>query len=289
MSILDVKNKLDKLINRARDIPTLPSVVLQVNRVLRDDTATIERVGETIERDPALTSKILRLANSSYYGLSYHIDTLAKAITVLGFNTVRNLAVTISLFKIFDKSIPFSLDFKGLWQHSLGCAIASKALTNKKKDPILQEKTFIYGMLHDIGNLIISENLPAEMGMIMERLGRNKTLTLYEVEKEILSFTHSDVGAFVAERWHFPPELTDTIRLHHNPEIAKKHHETVYAVYAGNQIAKALKLGKSISEKVENINPRTWEILGLLEQDLSTLLLEIKTDFDGIINSWDLD
>ncbi len=283
------KKELDRIINKIKELPTLPSVILQINRVLRDENTTIEKVVDIIERDSSLTSKVLRLANSSYYGLSYNVDTLTRAIVVLGFNTVKNLAVTVSLLKIFDNPLISSFDIKELWLHSLGCAIASKTLISKKRDPLLHEKAFVCGILHDIGKLALYTNLPADVSRVMEKLKKNKNQTFHEAEKEILDFTHSDIGALIAEKWHFPRELSDAIKFHHSPEMAKEHHEIIYAVHAGNEIAKALDLGRSTFEKVKDINPNTWKILSLSEEDLSMLLLEIKSDFDSIVNSLDLD
>ncbi len=283
------KEELEKVINRVQELPTLPSVALQINRMLMKDNTAIESVTEILERDPALASKVLRLANSSYYGLSCHVDTLSRAVIVLGFNAVRNLVVTVSLLKIFKNPSLSPFDIKGLWLHSMGCAIASKALSCKNRHPVLQEKTFLCGILHDIGKLLIYTNLPVKMTGVIEKLQENKSLTLHDAEKEILDFTHSDVGALLAEKWHFPRELTDAIKLHHNPQIAKDNHEIIYAVHAGNEIAKALELGRSAFEKVRDIHPDTWKILSLSEEDLSMLLPEIKSDFDSVTGSLDLD
>jgi len=281
-------SKTLETLSKIKELPTLPFVVLQLNRILRDETATIEEINSTIARDSSLTSKVLRLANSSYYGLSYHVDTLTKAIIILGSNTIRNLAVTISLSKLFDNPSASSFDIKGLWLHSLGCAVTSKAFVSKKKDPVSYEKAFIAAILHDIGKLVIYLNLPDKMDTVIETINKEANLNPSEIERNILGFTHSDVGAYVAEKWHFPRELTDAIKFHHNPETAKDNLELIYAVHAGNEIAKALAFGKSTCEKVRNINPSTWKILEITEDDLQTLLLEVKMNFYSIVDSLNL-
>ncbi len=281
------KSQLSEIVIDVKDIPSLPSVVMKVNSALMDKSETTHGICKIIEKDFALTSKILKLANSSYYGLSYSVDTLSMAISILGFNTVRNLAVTVSLHNIFDRSSS-SFDAKGLWFHSLGTAIASKALTFKGKNNTLKEKAFICGMLHDIGNLVINKNLPEETDRIVERLKGDSTLTLCKAEMEVLGFTHPEAGALVAEKWHFPHELINAIKFHHNPEMTQKNRKLIYAVYAGNEIAKALNLGKSISDKIADINPVTWKELSLSEKDLSLLIPKIETDFDDVINFMDI-
>ncbi len=94
--------RVDAIVKRLRELPSLPTVLLEVNRVMNSPAVTVDEVRDIISRDPSITSKILRMANSSYYGLSYRVDTLGKAITVLGFNTIRNLAVTASVYDIFE-------------------------------------------------------------------------------------------------------------------------------------------------------------------------------------------
>lgn len=295
--------KIETFVSRVKDLPTLPSVVLKVNQALMDNSATIDSVSEIIGRDPALTSKVLRLANSSYYGLSYHVDTLARAITVLGFNAIRSLATTVSVFKIFGRDMIDSLDIKGLWYHSLGCAIASKALVYRM-DMELQEKAFICGLIHDIGKVVIAQNLPGETTEVLRRLEDANASDMAEIEKDLIGFTHPEVGALIAEKWHFPKEFSLAIRLHHcldvpgsgdKPSGAADMEEEdgstilIYAVYAGNQVAKNLGLGKSWNKRVKEIHSLVWEVLGLAEEELPELFTRIKEDFSSIVNSGDLE
>lgn len=285
---------VEKLIRGINDLPTLPYVMIQINQALTDDSVTIHAVSEIIEKDPSLTSKVLRLANSSYYGLSYHVDTITRAITVLGFNTVRNLAFTASVFKIFSENVSFTFDIKGLWHHSLGCAIASKTLIHNE-DPVLGEKVFICGILHDIGKIIIAQNLPDLLEKVLKEIEDNRNMTLYDAEKNIIGLTHSEVGALVAEKWRFPKELTSIIRFHHKPSLVNPFPDiTDYTilhngVYAGNQIAKSIALGKSTDGKVSTVPPSTWKSLGISEKKLPDILYRIKLDFAAVANSWDLE
>lgn len=288
-------NKIDRL--KIRELPLLPDILLNLNRVLHSKSVTIDAVNTIIERDPAITAKILKLANSSYYGLSYMVDTLKKAITVLGFNTIRNLAVTVSVSGIFARSSHQSIDVKELWHHSIGCAIASKSLLSKK-DPLIQEKSFMCGILHDIGKIIIFLNLPEDTKKILEKIKQNRLLTQCEAERELLGFDHSVLGSFISEKWHFPKELACGISLHHNPEQFASFTDKmenreeaellIYSVYTGNQIAKAMALGTSSDPLVSNINPIAWEKLGIREKDLPPVLLNIKEIFKDVLNSWNM-
>ena len=285
---------IGKLIRGINDLPTLPNVMLRIKQALTDDAVTIQALSEIIEKDPSLTSKVLRLANSSYYGLSYRVDTITRGITVLGFNIIRNLAFTASVSKIFSENISFPFDIKGLWHHSLGCAIASKALI-PNKDPVLGEKIFICGIIHDIGKIIIAQNLPDLLERVLKEIEDNRNLTLSDAEKNIIGVTHSEVGALVAEKWRFPKELTSIIRFHHKPSLVNPFPDiTDYTilhnrVYTGNQIAKSIALGKSTDGKVSAIPLSIWNSLGISEKELPDILYRIKLDFDAVANSWDLE
>lgn len=282
---------LDKLFYKLTDIPTLPSIVLQINKILKNDYISTREIGSVIEKDPSLTSKVLKFANSSYYGLSYSVNTVTRAITVLGLNTIRNIAITASVFEIFNSKKTFPFDVVNLWYHSLGCAIASKALISKE-DHLLEEEAFICGILHDIGKVIIAQNMPDLMMDVLNRIRDGKSQS--DVERDIIGYTHSDIGAILSEKWHLPEELCETIRFHHCPRYyderksLKGHPFLLYAVYAGNQISKALALGKSTDVIVNEIDLVTWSTLHISESDLREILFSIKMDFDFILESWKL-
>ena len=288
-------NKINTL--KIKELPLLPDILMKLNRVLHSKSVTIDTVNTIIEKDPALTAKILKLANSSYYGLSYMVGTLKKAITVLGFNTIRNLAVTVSVSGIFAGNTHRSVDVQKLWHHSIGCAIASKSLLSGK-NPLIQEKAFMGGILHDIGKIIIFLNFPEDTKKIIEKIKGNKLLTESEAERELLGFDHSDLGSFIAEKWHFPKELACSISLHHNPEQFASYTDKlenreeaellIYSVYTGNQIAKAMALGTSSDPLASNINPPAWQKLGITEKDLPSILLKIKENFKDVIDSWNM-
>jgi putative nucleotidyltransferase with HDIG domain len=291
------KKDLKEIIENTSDLPELPTVLMEVNRLIRKPTITVNEISNLIVKDPALTSRILRMANSSYYGLSYKVATLSKAISVLGFNIIQNLGITVTIFKMFNKCNPALLNIKGLWHHSLGCAIASKFIL-KKKSRVLQEKAFLSGILHDIGKVIIAENFPEETNKTLTKLREDEFSTQSELEKDFIGYTHSDFGAFIAEKWQFPPELSIAIRFHHNPQIFldnisgdDDHKDTLcllLAVHAGNQLAKLLNLGKSSDNKVDIIEDLTWEYLNIDSDNIEEVLMDIRDAFDEVLDDWGL-
>jgi len=289
------KKNIMEIIKTLRDLPELPSVLLELNRLMKKPLVTVNEINNLIIRDPALTARILRLANSAYYGLPYRVATLHKAVTMLGFNIIRSLGITVTIFKIFNKGNPPVLNIKGLWEHSIACAIASKKLLYKKF-PALQEQAFLAGIIHDIGKLIIAQNFPEDMNRILKKLREDEFASQIELEREFIGYTHSDLGAFVGEKWKFPRELSRAIKFHHNPvpfiqkpDSLKDNEETValvLALHAGNQIAKVLSLGRSSDEKVDIIEDMTWEYLDINQEEAKNIFLDIKEDFFMLTSSW---
>lgn len=276
-------NKKDIInrINQRGGIPSLPTVIENVNRAISEDSCSASQLGSIIERDQALASKVLRLANSSYYGLSGKVDTISRAITILGFNTVKNIALSISVLKIFNGSLKHTVDFIGLWSHSLACAVASKVLMSVKHKQ-QAEKVFLAGIMHDIGKLLINFVFSAEQETIMSRVAGSHNASLLEAELEVMGCTHADMGAIMTEIWKFPHDITEPIKHHHHPQNATKSKEIVSAIHAGNEIVKAMALGKSSSPCAMPVKDSIWEILEISAEELPGIVSAIHSRFEEL-------
>jgi HD-like signal output (HDOD) protein len=278
---------IDKYI---KDIPTLPMVAHEINLASQRDDFTAKSLGKIIEQDPPLTSKMLRLANSAYYGFARQVSTLDRAVTLLGFNTVKNLALTVSVFQLFEKAQSTDVDMPGLWRHSLGCAIAAKTTMNRK-DPDLAEEAFLCGIIHDIGTIILLNNFPEETKKALQMM-EEKNIAQSEAEKKVLGVAHEQVGAFLADKWNFPVEYSRVIRLHHKPPSPKMDTTEMknflqVAVYVGNQLAKAVGLGRSLDNQMSGVMPETWRLLDISLKELPALRIRIKKDFESATQPFD--
>ncbi len=287
---------VEKVLAGCKSIPALPSVVLEANRLLADASTPIEKVSNVLESDAALTSRVLRVANSSYYGMATRVSTLKEAIFVMGFNTVKNIVLTAAVSSMFEEKSGTLFDMEGLWFHSMGCAIASRILVGKNS-PSLSDKAYVCGILHDLGKIVIAENLPAEMKEILEKSGQEKDLTWCETEKAVLGFSHPQIGAILAKRWHFPEDYHEAIRLHHGPgiESAAPKDATektgsatsllVHGVYAGNILAKSLGLGKSACHIIADVDPSSLDLLGISGEEFPSLCSQIEDEFRELESS----
>jgi len=211
--------KIEKLTNQIDTFPTLPSVVNRVLKITADPDSTSTDLNEVISPDIALTTCILKVANSAFYGLSSKVGSLQQAVTVLGFTEIRNLVISKAIFdsfKNFDNSM--QLDIQRFWEHSFLCGLSSKLISSRFSGD--NNDFFVAGLLHDLGKLIISITLPQDSLNIIQKVGPVKFRTNH-TENEILGITHEAIGMLVLKRWMFPENLIISVGYHHRPNEAK--------------------------------------------------------------------
>ena len=288
---------LRDFLKKVKDLPTISAVANEINVADKNDSLTAKSLGAIITRDPALTATVLKLANSAYYGMAREITSIERAVTILGFDTIKHLALAISVFHVFKTQEGQLLDLKDLWYHSLGVGLAAKHLALHSPmltcDKALPEQAFICGLLHEIGKIAFAQNLPTEMAEILKQT-RSGTTAQYEIEKTILGFNHQRAGQAMAELWNFPEDYQTVIRLHHaptataigdNPKVAA----LVMAVYLGNKIAKALHLGESTDPHMAQVTPDDLKSLGISKQALPEIVQQIRGEYDQCLEAWSYD
>jgi len=268
--------QLKELVGNIDNIPTLPTVIAEVTEAIRDPRVDASHVGQIISRDQALSAKTLRLVNSAFYGFPRKITNVTRAIIVMGFNKVRNLALTASVLDTF-KSRDKDFDYAGLWKHSLGTAIAAEVLAKMVKAGDTED-VFVSGLLHDIGKLVMALYAKEAFARIRDYVERNDVLML-NAEMELYEIDHGLVGAWLADEWKFPPKLTRAIRLHHNPEAAREFQEIIYITHVSDILCRALEIGNGGDRRIPQLSRTVWTALRLNESMLDKCMSEI---FEGL-------
>jgi len=231
-----------KVVDRLKDIPTLPAVVQKIIEIVDSPHTSASDLNKAISLDQALSAKVLKLVNSAFYGFPKKIETLQQAIIILGFNTVRSLALSISMLDFFSgRGRKHQLNYAGYWKHSISVSILSRAIA-KKVFPAMAEEAFVSGLLHDIGLLILDQFLPDEYELAYKRM-KTQRIPLFRAEKEELGVTHCDVGRLLAIKWNLPDPLLYSISSHHEPNPAKDYFPIVSTIHAANVGVKMLGLG----------------------------------------------
>lgn len=209
------RNDLQKKIQAISNLPTLPVVVMEINRVLQDYESSVQRLVELLEKDQSLVLKILKLVNSSFFGFKSKVSSLRHAVTLLGYNTIQSAVVAVAVIDTLamkDKLNGF--DIEQFWEHSIRVAVLSKYLAAKTR-LAPAEDAFTTGLLHDIGKIILANFFPETL---VEIIGATQAgaLSFSEAEKSLDVVSHGYIGGFLAQRWMLPDILVKTIHYHHN-------------------------------------------------------------------------
>lgn len=274
---------LKELISDIKELPTLPQVAVTLMNLLDDPSTSAVEVNRVMARDPALAGKILRLVNSAYYGLSNKVSSLNQAIVIIGFKTVKSVALSASvmgLFKGAKESGPF--DKTLFWKHSIACACVARLAAGKNKvfDP---ETAFSAGLLHDIGKLVLAHHLPSKADEIVS-LAQEKKISFLDAEQEVLETNHTEIGGWLVETWSLPQELVDAIGHHHDLESAPQK-ELVAVVQFANYLAKVKGMAAPGSAETPELSREVWELLSLEKSDLPALVNIINQEIEAA-SSW---
>ncbi|GAB4345214.1 MAG: HDOD domain-containing protein [Gammaproteobacteria bacterium] len=253
-----------------RDLGSLSVVVTEVLALLDRQDVDLSSLEQRIAQDQALAARILRIANSPFYGMSREIASLKEATVVLGVHTIRNVVTTAGVMALFSGDSAQGFDRLAFWQHAIGVGIASRVVGRHMG--LEGEAAFTAGLLHDVGKLVIDCVLPEEFARINEQVAETGCL-MVEAERQILGFDHSFTGGRVAERWKLPPPVIAAITRHHTPDSSSE--AIVQAVHLGDILCRALEIGNGGDDGLPELNPSAMDRTGLDWSSIRGCLEEI--------------
>lgn len=226
-------DRLRSMLARIDDLPTLPEFVTRLLAAVEEPSVSGREIGDIVGEDQAMTAAVLKLVNSPYYGLSRRIGSIQHAVMLLGFRTVRNLALSAVLVKSFGPSSPDArFAHAALWRHAVACAAGSRLLA-LRLGVAEAEEAFLSGLVHDMGVIVIDQYLHDDFRQILDLVTANR-ISLREAERQVLGRDHQFVGALLARRWHFPAPVVDAIAFHHQPWRAKRDPKLAAIVHLAN-------------------------------------------------------
>lgn len=225
------------------DLPPLPFVAHRLAMALESTETTISDLAYLIGMDQSIAAKVLRLVNSSYYGFPRQVTTLSHAVAILGFNTVRNIALATGASDNLALPRHSPVDATKFWEHAIGVAIGAQLLAKRKNLPAkVGEEAFLAGLLHDVGKLFLCQHFPHRYRTAIRSAWEEKC-RISVAEQTHCGATHSLVGKRIAEKWNLPATLAATIRHHHNPVQAETCFEVTALVNAGDVLVRAARVG----------------------------------------------
>ena len=258
-------NKAEDLVKGVVKLISLPEIYIRVSQALEDENHNAKQLGDIIGHDPALTARILRIVNSAYYSLASQVELVSRAVSVIGEDDLRNLVLATSAVDTF-KRIPNQLvDIDLFWRHSVHTGIVARLLS-KYCNILHGERLFVAGMLHDIGKLVLYFKEP-ELSQQVLLKAADTDGQLYNAEKEIIGFTHADVGAALIDAWKLSDTLKEVIAHHHTPLNAKEYRIETAIVHIANCIVNAIgpevEIDEHLLDDYPSFEPKTLEITGL--------------------------
>ena len=265
---------LEKLVEKVDEIPVFPQSVMGIIQLIEDPESSVKDVEREIMKDQGLTTKILKLANSAYYGLSRNIKTVGEATVLLGFQAVKSMVLTTSVGKVFDKELAgYVLGKEELWRQSQICAITTRVVAKKAKFP-KADQAYTAGLLRDIGKVILDHYMWEQYELIVNEVNSSQ-MNFLQVEQKILGFDHGLVGARIAEKWHLPEELVEAIESHHTPEKATINPKMTAMVHIADGIVMMMGLHLGIDGMAYEFSQSAMTLLGLDGHAIEEIMSEV--------------
>ncbi len=270
---------------KVRELPTLPTVVSELNRVIADPWASTKDVEKVMEQDQSLTLKVLALANSAYYAIPGGVSSLSRAIAYLGFDTVQQLVIAATVFDAI--STQESPDFKigDFWRHSIGTGIIAEVIAKKLNHPVPSD-VFTCGILHDMGKLAMTKLSP-ELIAETAKHARDEKCTFIEAEVARAQLKHTQIGQILAEHWKLPMNIVNVVRFHHERNqdkrqgISQEMNQFVDIVMISNLICHAIQFGDSGYSITPKAPKEAFARLGIAMQEIPEIIKSLKEPLEG--------
>ena len=275
---------LKALVQKITDLPTLPAMMATITRLMQDPRTSAEELGRAIATDPALVSKVLKLVNSAFYGFPGRISTITQAIVILGFSTIRNVVLTTSVLKAFGRNAPTAgFNAADFWEHSMLTGAIAKALALEKGLPFTEE-TFIAGLLHDMGRMVLIHRLAPEFEKAVDHKEKRGG-SMLEAEKAVLGLTHGEIGGWLAKKWNLPIPYVEVMRHHHDPsgreaQVDEDSGNLIGLVHAADALSKGLKDGNVDKGRVSCIRPEVWARLAIKDSAWEKFSAKTREEVD---------
>ncbi len=270
------------LVDGIEKLVSLPEVCIKVNRLIDAPNYSAATLGDLISQDTDLTARLLRIVNSAFFHQQAPVETISRAITVVGTNELRNLVMATSAARVFT-GIPADLvDVPEFWRYSLATGVIASELSARCR-VLHAERLFVMGMLHDIGRLVIYLRLPDESRDIQLVTGGDDSL-LPSVEEEILGFTHMETGEALLTRWNLPRSIVTVVANHHHPMRARDFRLETSILHLASALA-LCELDEGVSEEaLKLIDPVVWEITGLKPDMIGPILEGVPQKVNEIVD-----
>ncbi len=266
-----------KVVGRNTTLSTLPFIFWQLNEIIKKPDSSARDIAEVISKDTSLSARLLKIVNSAFYGFPHRIDTLSRAVAIVGTKQLSTLALGINIITQF-KDIPQDLvEMHSFWRHSIACGLLARILASYK-GVRNTERLFVAGLLHDIGRLVLFNDSPVNSRRAMSG-ARYENGLLHHIEMRTMGFDHSGLGALLLRKWKLPVSLETSVRYHHRPSESRHPLEPAI-VHLSDMVTNALRIGSSGESLVPPLDPAAWDALDLSPNILALAVYQLDQQFE---------
>jgi putative nucleotidyltransferase with HDIG domain len=271
----------EQILAELDSVPMLSHSASRILDISNDPDHTVADVSRVAETDPVITAHILKVVNSAAFSLSQRVESLERAISYLGKNTIVGIALSQSLAALYDKPLKGYESKEGeLWAHSLRTALASREIAKYSRGKLYANVAYTAGLLHDIGKSVISKFMDGAAREIISSVDNGEAEDFLSAEHELLGIDHCEIGAEMAKRWGLPDSLREAIHHHHRPQLADEaHRPLVYAVHLGDMIAMMCGLGTGADCMNYQLDAAYPEYVDISEENIPELWFTVEQEF----------
>jgi len=275
--IEELQNRIKAIAN----LPTLPHIASRLMRIVNSPDTSANTIAAAVAQDVSLSARVLRLANSAFYGIPQTINTLNHAVVILGFKIIETMVLSLTVFDMFSNrgGRETLFDRKVFWKHSLRCGVISRLLAFRRRkvfalDP---EAAFCAGLLHDIGKIVMEQYMNADFHKALHQARMYDTGS-FEAEKNVLGYTHCDVASWLTGAWSLPDEILQPLVYHHEPMEAPVNADAVMVCHIADIVSK-IEGDRLPQETAGALKPKLG-MLGLSAHDLTDIFEEIPSEME---------
>ncbi|MEQ1566748.1 MAG: HDOD domain-containing protein [Myxococcota bacterium] len=274
------EDRVRTLVRSSPQLATLPSAYARLSKTLDDPACNAQRVARIVRNDTALTARMLKVSNNAAFGNSRTVDTVLQAVVILGTTRIRHMALAAAVFGVFRGIPPHLLDVRMFWEHSLAVALGAEILSRRVGQP--PEALFVSGLLHDIGQLVVCQNMPADALRVLTH-AQQARIEVFEAERELLGFDHGEVGAELLTTWGLGAHA-EAAALHHRPNDRASAWTDV--IHVADVLASELHFGGTGDPVAHTLDEKAWKRLGIRVNELDAAIRELRTEFGGVVQAF---
>lgn len=262
----------EKILGRIPQLPPMPQTVFKAREILKDAQSSLQELGKILETDQGIATKVLKMANSPFYGVMGRVSSLQHASAVLGYKTLAEIVSLAGASTVLGNMLEgYQLSAGDLWMHSLGVAFGSKLIAARKRQELLND-AFTAGLIHDVGKLVLDPYIK-ERKDAFDEFTAGEENTFLKAEKQILGFDHAEIASDLCKAWNVPGPLIRAVRYHHSPQSANGD-DLAHIVHLADGIAMMSGIGVGVDGLQYELDDRSMQILGIREEEISEVMSE---------------